>query len=1005
MSDMRQYVCWKDSAVGQVTPRDAASLKLGHFQAVHHPLKLRQRRLGTQDGGTVVEEIDVVRALEGPLTSDGYLFVPIVGRSGTGKSHLVRWVHDRTQDHVNWEQRYLAKNDISIRRVIEIVIKGLDGPAIRIAKEALLSAPAQSNKEAELAELLLDQLAFIIGNQFPIDTGQKDPKKAQLTEKLRSKLPAFLRDPVIRRKLLTPDKGVIPRIVGLALKGRHHNDGLDNNDTKVGEDDLPKVLDDIGEASKEAQDLFATMAGIPVWKSSAVRLINEALPAAIKQVFVGGKVDLITIFREIRRELKSAGKELVIFIEDLTVLHGVEKEFLDAIIEPTVSQGGDLCPLRVLLAITEGHFDSLDTVRTRVNDAYRLDTSYGDPGGVDEEEMISFVGRYLNACRHEPEEVSDRWTNRESEAGIPNACDDCQYQVSCHETFGTSEEGYGIYPFNSSALNNFVSSLSDEGFSPRLVIRELVNRFLILGSDELAQGVFPSDKLVDRFRKDVAPLPPLTQAKIKQHRANDFKRITNSMRYWRRPDEQVEDAILTAFGIEPLGTIENFLDSPPGEKHKPKSKDITRHNGNAEVTRSDKPIASQLPPGWASIFDELSIWAGTPENLTFDATNKLKQLVRKTVLENIDYSALPANLGSDFNDQKLFDLNKHIFIVGAKRKQSQKGAIITIKRDADTAAALQGLILLKCLPDAADYNGVDNYRRQTARYLEEWIFLVTSRLEQPADTNANKAIKELIECAIVLGMCDGDTKPGHYLSSIFDNSGLPERPQRTAKWQTVLKKAEDNYQNLYPGIIAQFAESRGIGNPRAVRADQILAVIRDFTNSRRVETNYQPSNRLMISVVPALRNEWDILRTQAIESARFVDSSRPWSEQTGKVLELIEKVHKAGWLSDHDAEHDLRALSSVTGDDAPKILHQTARLLASDPPLIRRLQEIASDRPDSVAATSKFVTRARKAMNSIKRDLDESRSSATKDESPDDILQDLNAGLDQLEITIQKLGR
>ena len=161
MTEMHHYVCWTDEAVMASTPRDAASLGAGHFQAVHHPLRLQRRPLGSGSWGRWVDEREIVRVLEGPLRPDGYLLVPVVGKSGTGKSHLVRWVTDRTKDRDNWESRYLAKNRTSIRRVIEIVIEGLEGPAIEAAREALLNAPARSEREEILAERLLDELALI----------------------------------------------------------------------------------------------------------------------------------------------------------------------------------------------------------------------------------------------------------------------------------------------------------------------------------------------------------------------------------------------------------------------------------------------------------------------------------------------------------------------------------------------------------------------------------------------------------------------------------------------------------------------------------------------------------------------------------------------------------------------------------------------------------------------------------------------------------------------------
>ena len=79
MTDFREYVCWRDEAVLATTPRDAASLGDGHFQAIHHPLRLRRRRLDERSDGRWVTELEIVDALQGALRPDGYLFIPIVG--------------------------------------------------------------------------------------------------------------------------------------------------------------------------------------------------------------------------------------------------------------------------------------------------------------------------------------------------------------------------------------------------------------------------------------------------------------------------------------------------------------------------------------------------------------------------------------------------------------------------------------------------------------------------------------------------------------------------------------------------------------------------------------------------------------------------------------------------------------------------------------------------------------------------------------------------------------
>ena len=995
MTKMSQYLCWTDHAVRAASPRDAASLQPGHFQAVHHPLKLRRRPLGSRTLGKWVDETEIVKVLEGPLRPDGYLLVPIVGGSGTGKSHLVRWVYERVQGRDNWEVRYLAKNRTSIRRVIEIVIEGLEGPAIEKAREALLRAPAQSESEEILAERLLDELALITSEESVGETDITDRRAAQMAAKLRRQLPDVLRDPVVRRRL-TAEGAVIPRLVGLAVRGRSDGDGLDDDAMSVVDDDLPLEFEQLGEVSKQAKTLLGQMASNLTIRSSAVKLINAALPSGVKRVFVSSQVDLIEVFREVRRELLAAGRDLVLFIEDLTVLHGVEREFLDAIVEPARSPDGNLCGLRLLFAVTEGHFDGLDTVRTRCDDAYWLGSSYG-PGGVGEEEAISFLGRYLNASRHDPEDVANWWSNRQSESWMQNACHACDYQVECHETFGSSEEGYGLYPFNPAAVNRFVASLSVERFDPRVVVREMINRFLTVASSDFSRGGFPSDELVGPFDERSEPLDPMVQAGLKSRRPGDFAQVVNLMRYWSDQSGAVGDEILGAFGIRAL----DEFDASPRTRSVAMRKTASRGPSGqlagqeAGVGVDDETIESRLRSPWAAIFDELNGWVGNRRGLSAAATNHLKKLVHKSVTDNLDYSALPVNLGESFNEQNRFDLRRHVFIAGSVTDQVRGDPMVSIEQDVDHAAAMQGLILLAEFPDLADYPGADRFRRQAARYLEEWTGSVMIRLEQSPGPAAIEAIAGLVVCAFVAGACERASEPLDYLSVLFSGIGPVASAHRTPEWQALTKSAEDTYRRLRPVVESFFGEARGTGGTRAVRADQVLVVIKELTGRWLKSESWLPeatdaaTDRFMRSVKSASEAEWEILKLRVIGAAPFVEMGRTWSEQIERVLEVVESAHRAGRLRDHDAAQVLKTLATATGENTHTVLRAAADLVAGDPPPIERLRNVAGSMPDAVATASRFVNRADDAIRAIEDDLYERRAGLLETEN----LEDVTAGV------------
>ena len=155
------YICWNRDAVNKTAVIDAASLPGWLFSGVHHPLPAHRKRLGADGPGDPVAEDDTRAAFEGEVNSEGYLLIPVVGRAGTGKTHLVKWVYNQVKDeHDNWRSLYLPKNGTSLRGVISRLIEGETGRAIDNAREALEQAPAQHHEDDALGTLLIDQLAF-----------------------------------------------------------------------------------------------------------------------------------------------------------------------------------------------------------------------------------------------------------------------------------------------------------------------------------------------------------------------------------------------------------------------------------------------------------------------------------------------------------------------------------------------------------------------------------------------------------------------------------------------------------------------------------------------------------------------------------------------------------------------------------------------------------------------------------------------------------------------------
>jgi hypothetical protein len=972
MATFQDFVCWRDDAVLAVTPRDAASLTDGRFQAIHHPLRLRQRRLDQRTGGTWASEANVLDALRGPLRPDGYLFIPVVGGSGSGKSHLVRWVKDQTEGEPGWEVRYLPKNRTGLRRAIEIVIRDLNGPRIDEAREALQAAPAHTESDEILAERLLDELALLVSQLDQYQTGpQEDQRTAQLRKKLSRDLPDLLRDPVVRRKLVA-DGAVVQRLVGLALRGREEGDGLDDDATHFLDTDFPLTFEEIGDATRGARDLLSKLATIPQLKDAAVAMINEALPAAEKRVAVSNQVDLVEVFREVRRALHSDGRQLALFVEDLTVLHGVEREFLDAIVEPAHSADGDMCSLRMIFAVTEGHFDDLDTVRTRCDDAYWLDAPYGEDG-VDQEEALSFVARYLNATRLDPDEIDAEWKGRgkDDDKWLRNACRTCPHQEVCHDTFGTSRDGYGLYPLTDVAAGRFVSAVSTERFDPRDVVRELINRFLLQGAGDLRRSGFPASLTLAPFDQNSDPLPPLIAARVRNLRPVDYDRVENILRYWSSEGSptSVSDAILEAFGIgdfaDELQSLRALQDSGGSPKD--------RRPPSAEEPKRPTPrggIEDQMKPAPRKQFEELTAWSSGQTELSASTTRVLRKAIHTIIQENLEVGSIPVNLGSDFDTYCLREAD--IVIAGTVTQQSADTAVVVVERNQVNAAALQALILAKEL-GSEDWPQSAVYRQMLASAVEDWTAAVAAKLALPITGSTAAAVQGAIVASAVVGELSRAPSNSDYISALFSGAetrvGLPER---SAKWTALVAKASDLKPRLQKRIEAEFGEARGkIGGVRMVQADRLLPTVKDFASTWELDSSDPAIAGFLRAVVPAVEQEWESLQVRVTAAQPLVDPERErsWEGQTAKVLTVLRAAHQSGRLPDGNAVEEL---TSLAARDSARVLRSFAEAtdaLTRGTTLQEKLALLASDVPDHVVAVHQFAVRAATAIQSVERDL------------------------------------
>jgi hypothetical protein len=662
----------------------------------------------------------------------------------------------------------------------------------------------------------------------------------------------------------------------------------------------------------------------------------------------------------------------------------VEREFLDAIVEPTKSDDGEMCSLRMIFAVTEGHFDDLDTVRTRCDDCFWLDAPYG-ADGVDEEEALAFVARYLNASRLDPDGIDKEWSSRSSNevSWLSNACSTCKHQETCHDTFGASRDGYGFYPFNESALARFVRALSTERFDPRDIVREVINRFLIQGSGDMRRGAFPSSAMLTTFDRNSDPIPPVLAAQVRSMRPVDYDRVSNILRYWSGEGSSVDitDGILEAFGIADfennLSTLRSVQIS--GGHRDGGDRGLNRPNPPKDGgdTKGPRGVEDQLKNKTRSHFEELKVWSSKQQELSASATNDLRKAVHGIVQLNLELGSYPVNLGTDFD--ALCFRESDIVINGSVSQQSVDSAVIVVERSQVNAAALQALLLAKEIDlDVAPESAI--YRRTLGTALENWLSAVVANLAQPVSPSSSAVVEAAIVAVAVSGELDSSPTPANFMAAILSNAEPPAPSvTRSAKWKALVAKAGELRSRSRKRIEVEFGEARGkAGGVRLIQADRLSPVMAKFTAQWKLDSADPSTAAFFRSVGPAVDEEWSNLGERTREALLLVDAEaeRPWVEQTEKVLQVLRIADDSGRLPDTTALDELTVLAARDPQSVLRSLATAAEALKNEATLLEKLCLLASEVPDHVAAVHSFVTRASKAISGLERNL-EQRQAAT----------------------------
>jgi hypothetical protein len=859
-------VCWTRAAVDFATQVDVGGLELDDpradavFQAIHQALPVR-RKVGSQTTGAT--EDDVLKEFTRPIDSNEPLLLFVTGEKGTGKSHLVRWLKSRIGPRPTWHVVYIEKRNTSLRRVTERILDGIDTPKAKVLRQTLAQASSEISSDQEAMSALLARLDQLVTFDPATDIkGLGDISASELAE-LRHKTHRLLGDFTFREEL-SRDGGPIHRIVRLARGGPLPAENVDEADLHLAEADLrvdEGAFDGLG---AELSHLVESLMSNRPLRTEVAALCDWYLSRAKKEVFMGQGTDLLDVFQEVREEIADRRQELCLIIEDLVLLHGIDKELAQAL---TIPASARLCKLRAAIAVTSGYLSSLDTFTDR-GVHFTLDIRID---AIGRSGLRDFVGRYLNAGRLSDEALAT------ISSTVPNACLSCPDREACHRTFGTSSEGYGLYPLNGPAVARLVELASPGDFQPRQILREVIRAPLETAEEELpASGIFPSihfARTLDESRRDV----PYTMRQAIR-RDNLFS-----------PDAEVS---LRAF----------YAAAPPAADQKLES--IAQYLGTRLTTgladnhgdqddQDDQDDDKDYGEKRKRARSEVEQWADGADLLSSSTAMRIRRWICEATIAQLRNNPYGLVIRKHKNNE--WQIGSHTLRASdVVIRRAHGGGALEPDYPFEITATDENAVIVGGILAAADGNGLDAVDQgKWFFYLQTRISDYAATLAQLATAGAATTLPVAVQALEVLRYATAE--PGQTATEALAAMLAPLPPRPNPVLQEFVREVRPLREQALTTIRCYATGAKGAGKPALLDAGPLYRGIRSRLKARSVEAPPEGGGPhllqgLRIAQSRAAERAWAEVARAVGEVARFLDPA----EDLPATLKVVDRLVKEG---------------------------------------------------------------------------------------------------------------
>jgi hypothetical protein len=1021
----QNYVCWQLKQVEKILNVEAIQPPDHIFLATHHPIKMKQNQLIKElindNAGVNYNEAEFLQDF---LAPQDFAFVPILGNSGTGKSHLIRWLAAKIESTDKRKVLLIPKIGTNLKDIIRMI---LDIPELQEPKfeeyRKRLERATNTLTENEAREQLLNQLAIAVKRERP--------NLNEIQEYLVEELHNLLYDPYFRQQHWLKNGSIIHKLSHHILG---HQDTLEIIETRqeFSLNDIPLNILDLQKSGAKAQDFYGALIGDDDLQKETVNWLNLNLDQAIAKVLDLGTEDLQILMREVRESLAEKQIELVLLIEDFAKLQGIDREVLEAVLaRPQQAGSKPLCAMRTAFACTTGYFrgliSSYDTVQQRVTFSVNLDVGIvSDQALFSQADIQEFTARYLNAIRLD-ETAIIAWANDQKETDlnrqeIPNYCEECPHRQPCHQGFG-QVKGMGLYPFTPTALQQMLTRVNQGEFNPRIFLKDVLKYALENSVIPIQEGRFPTKTLQEHFGK--MRLSAIVQDEIRQKDPINGERRQILLDLWTDSDTIVDlpTEIHTAFNIPSLGVTENKPIKPIQSKEKIEPYKVI----------DDREIIKTIPDKLQKQLEILNNW-NNQGILPQDIEGDIRNSIYPAILERIEWDTEMLIRGNFASSTSIFKQRNVLIYSPRKRGEgaNYSGIVLTLPLNPDdetefreTAIAFQGILQYNHYQHWNFDNG-DRYFRAYARQLERWSdYIIEQIYHYPRQCREKwNPIPATVELLALAAKMSGHPSNSieDLINSLFLELEDKDLENRGKTWRELFKHLQTN-QNKLLDILKSY-----IGCTKGSRTNfQMIDTVQILQSLKTISKNWQPQQFIPddlnkeYDVITKVRQKVDqllinVLEEEAQRQLKIYDQLvAEFGKNVNKkevidlVKQAVEEARNAGVFGQKTSENLTQVIDQFQRTRFSKYLETMERIKAEQekadyqvtnllPYLSETYQKAMTDAENFLTETNKFLTTSLEKANQAINDLQ-----SVEGGNVESNINAIRNGLTQLEDLLQQI--